>query len=217
MSKIIISLFILGLSFGAGPCIASCGPVIISYVAGTKRNILKGLNAYILFSLARISVYLVLSWLIFSLGRLAIGSFLRGFSKYVFLGGGSFIILVGILTALGKRIEIKPWQFLQRNIVERDKKSIIIFGLIIGLLPCAPLLAIFSYIGLIARNWLSSLLYALFFGIGTFVSPLILLVMLAGLIPKFFLDKKENYGRYFSFICGLIITFLGLELLRRAF
>jgi len=217
VSKIIIRLFILGLSFGAGPCIASCGPILIFYAAGTKKDDLKGLKAYALFSLARILVYLVLGLLVFFLGTFVLDRLSGVFSKYILIIGGLFVVLMGVFTALGKRLEFRTWQFWQKKLIEQDKKSMVMLGLIIGFLPCAPLLAILSYIGLIAKHWFSSLLYSLAFGIGTFVSPLILLVMLAGLIPKFFLNKKEIYSRYFSFICGLIIIFLGLQLFRRAF
>lgn len=202
--KTIIGLFILGLSFGSGPCIASCGPVLISYIAGTKKDIIKGLTDYILFSLTRISVYIVLGLLVFFLGRFVMGRFMNAFSKYVLILGGSFIILVGIIMTLGKRLE-------------SDNRNIIIMGLVIGFLPCAPLIAILSYIGLISKTWLHSLFYSFSFGIGTFISPLILLVILTGLIPKFILEKKAFYSRVFSFICGLIIIFLGFQLIRRAF
>jgi sulfite exporter TauE/SafE len=98
-----------------------------------------------------------------------------------------------------------------------DQKNIFLFGLIIGLLPCAPLIAILSYIGLISKNWLQSLAYSLTFGIGTFVSPLILLVFLTGLLPKTIVEKNKIYNRIFNLICGLIIVFLGVNLVRRAF
>lgn len=215
MNKIIPSLFLCGLLFGSGPCLASCGPILISYIAATKKNILKGLVVYVLFSLARISVYLLLGVAIFSLGRFTLERLLGDFSRYIFIIGGGFIVLIGVLTAGGKRLEIKPLNFLHRNILERDKKSVVIVGLIVGLLPCVPLLAILSYVGLVSKSWLQSLFYSLSFGLGTFVSPLILLAILAGVIPQWFQDKK--YYSVFRFICGMIIIFLGLQLIYRAF
>ena len=217
MIKIMVSLFVSGLLFGSGPCLASCGPILISYVAGTKKNILKSLITYILFSLARIFVYLILSFLIFFLGRFALQSLLGDFYKYVVILGGIFIILVGLLMALGRRLEFGFWQFLQKRLLERDKKSIIILGLVIGLLPCAPLLAILSYVGLVSKNWLQTLLYSFSFGIGTFVSPLVFLVILASLLPKFLIKKKGIYIQIFNFICGLIIIFFGIQLIKRTF
>lgn len=215
MDKIIISLFVSGVLFGSGPCIASCGPVLIAYAAGTGRNVFKAFKVYILFSLSRISVYLAMGILVFFLGRMLLEGALGGLSKYIFILGGAFIIAVGIIMLLGRRLEFKPFQFLYRNILERDKKSIVIIGLIIGLLPCAPLLAILSYIGLISKSWADSLLYAFVFGLGTFISPLILLLLLSGLISRFV--KEKNYCRVISFICGLVIIFLGVQLAMRAF
>lgn len=217
MNKIVVTLFLSGLLFGSGPCIASCGPILISYIVGTKKSILKGLVVYILFSLSRISVYLVLGVLIFFLGNFLLERFLHNFSKYILTLGGAFIILVGILMAWGRRLEFKPWQFLEKNIIGHDKKSMLALGLVTGLLPCAPLLVILSYVGLVSKSWFESLLYSFSFGLGTFISPLILLVILAGLIPKFLVDKKNLYTQIFSFICGLMIIFLGLQLIRKAF
>ncbi len=124
--------------------------------------------------------------------------------------------VMGIFLALGKRLELTFWQPLYKRILERDRKSIVILGLIIGLLPCAPLLAIFSYIGLVSRLWSSNLLYTLSFGLGTFISPLLLLVIFAGLIPRFLAHTRAVYSSIFNFICGLVILFLGLNLIIRA-
>ena len=213
MNKIIISLFLTGLLFGSGPCIASCGPFLISYIAGAKKNVSKGIMVYVLFSSARIFVYVVLSLAIFFLGRFAMEKILGDLYKYVLILGGAFIITIGLFLAFGRRLEFSFWQSWHKNILERDKKSIVAVGLVIGLLPCAPLLAILSYVGLVSRTWPSSLLYALSFGIGTFVSPLVLLAILAGLIPRLFLEKRAIYYSIFSLICGLMIIFLGIQLI----
>jgi sulfite exporter TauE/SafE len=204
MLKTIAGLFILGVSFGAGPCLASCGPLVISYIAATRKNTLQGLLVYSLFSLARISVYIALALLLYFLGQVALARFMSVFSKAVFIAGGIFIILVGIFLGLGKKIKY-------------DRGSILTLGLVTGLLPCAPLLTVLLYAALIAKSWLASVFYALAFGIGTFLSPLIILVFLAGWLPSFLPKDKELYRRIFNLICGLITILLGLQLIRRAF
>lgn len=205
MVKTLITLFLLGFSFGFGPCLASCGPILIVYLAGTKKNVRKSITGYLLFSLSRISAYLVLGLLVFFAGRVAASRLLGDFSRYIFILGGGFIVAIGALMMSGRRIELKGWNNLP------------LLGLIIGLLPCAPLLAIFSYLGLISRAWWQSLLYGLSFGLGTLLSPLLLLAGFTGLIPRFWQNKKDNYDKIFIFLCGLIIVFLGLQLMRRAF
>ena len=101
MIKTAISIFILGLSFGSGPCLVSCGPLLISYVAGTKKSVLKSISSYLLFSLARVSVYLVLGLLVFFLGKFVFEKFGLLF-KVILLAAGILIILIGVLVSLGK-------------------------------------------------------------------------------------------------------------------
>lgn len=217
MLKICLSLFLSGLLFGSGPCIASCGPILISYIAGTKKNTLKSLLVYLLFSSARIFVYLSLSLIIYFLGVFATERFLGNISKYILILGGIFIIAVGLLMMLGRRLEFKSCRFLEKKFLENDKKTVISLGLAVGLVPCAPLLAVLSYIGLVSKAWVNSLLYGLSFGLGTLLSPLILLAMLAGLIPRWLKDKVSVYNQALNFICGFIIVILGARLLIRAF
>ncbi|MFH1640508.1 MAG: sulfite exporter TauE/SafE family protein [Candidatus Omnitrophota bacterium] len=215
MLKICLSIFLWGLFFGSGSCIASCGPILVTYIAGTRKDNKKSLLVYFLFSLARIFTYLGLSLLIYFLGVFATEKFLGNIFKYVLILGGLFIILIGFLMMLGKNPESKTCGLLKKKFLEQDKKTIIAFGLAIGLIPCAPLLAVLSYIGLVSKGWAVTLLYSFSFGLGTLLSPLILLVMLAGLIPRWLKDKASGYNRIFNFICGLIIVILGVKLLMR--
>lgn len=228
MSKTILSLFLLGLSFGLGPCLASCGPILISYIAGTKKNIFKGIKAYILFSLGRISVYLILAVVIFFLGKIILESWLGQFSKYIYILAGIFLVILGLLTALSAHLESfgivqsqtwagKTCRMLNKNLFTQDRKSIILMGIIIGSLPCAPLLALFGYLGLISKSWIQALIYSFSFGLGTVLSPLLILSALTGLIPNLLKGQKEIYYKILSSICGAIIIFLGIQLIMRAY
>jgi len=216
MFKILFSLFLIGFSFGIGPCIASCGPILISYTAGTNKNIIKSALVYLLFSLSRILIYMCLSLFIFLLGQAIVSYTLLPFSKYLFIFGGLFIIAIGLLIILGKNPEHKFCNKLQNFFLNKDSKTVIILGLIVGILPCAPLISVLSYVGLVSRHWLDALLYALFFGLGTLVSPLFLFVVFSGFITKSMV-AKSNFYRIFNFIFGLIIVFLGIQLIIRGF
>lgn len=211
-----LTFFLFGLSFSSGPCLTSCGPVFTSYVLGTKKNILNSLYAYVLFSLSRISAYLVIGLFFFFLGELLTDSFLQGISRYVFILGGSFIVIMGILMILSVRLESKACPAFIKNFLLRDKKNILILGLIIGFLPCAPLFAVFSSTILVSNNWGVFLLHLLFFGLGTLLSPLLLIVFFAGFIPKFFLNKKPVYARILNMLCGIIMLVLGSQLIMKA-
>ena len=216
MNKIIITSFLLGLSFGIGPCIASCGPLLISYAAGTNKNIIKSFFMYLLFSLSRIFIYIGLSLAFFLLGHLLLDSVLSPISKYVYTFAGIFIVIIGVLICLGKNSNHKICERLQSFFLRKDAKTIIILGLIIGILPCAPLISALSYIGLVAKNWLDALLFGLFFGLGTAVSPVLIFIIFSGFITKEIVERNKFY-RIFNIVCGVVIIFLGLELASRSF
>ncbi|MDD5154892.1 MAG: hypothetical protein PHF11_00175, partial [Candidatus Omnitrophica bacterium] len=66
---------------------------------------------------------------------------------------------------------------------------------------------------LVSKTWAQALVYCLAFGLGTVISPLLVLAVLSGLIPRFLLKQKEAYYKVVAFICGLIMVFLGINLI----
>lgn len=114
---------------------------------------------------------------------------------------------------LGNKMESGLCRNLQNKFLERDKKSIMLMGLVMGIAPCAPFLAVLSYVGLIAKTWFQSLLYGLAFGLGTLISPLILLTAFSGLLQRWIGSRQLVFGRVFNALCALIIIFLGLQLI----
>lgn len=215
MFSIITSLFISGLLFGWGPCLASCGPILISYIAGTNKDVPRGLKDYLLFSLARISVYVLLALVIFFAGSFVLERLLGKYAKYGFVLGGGFIVFIGLAMILGKKAEFKLWKRIQPRLAENNSQNLILMGFIVGVLPCAPLLAVLSYIGLTSKTWLNSLFYSFSFGLGTLLSPIILLIIITGFIPKLLLPRQAVYARVFSLVCGIIIVIFGLQLVMR--
>jgi ABC-type nickel/cobalt efflux system permease component RcnA len=215
--KIICSLFLLGLTFGSGACIASCGPLLISYLVGTEKNIAKCITSYIIFSAARIAVYVILSLCVFLVGRFVIMRFVADISRYLAVAGGVLILVMGVLVAMGKEKRFAFCGVLHKKLIEHDAKSVLMMGLVIGLLPCAPLIALFSYVGLVSKTWAQSLVYSLSFGLGTAVSPLIFLAVFAGAMPKFLGARGQAVIRAVRYICAAIIIILGMQLVRRGF
>lgn len=210
----IISIFVLGLSFGWGPCLASCGPLLLSFTAGTKKNASKSLGAYFLFSFTRVCVYLILGLLVFFFGRLIFDK-LSTLFKGILLIGGFFIIILGLVMSLGRDFKFGICKLLHRHTIEYDKRSLIIFGIVLGFLPCIPLITVLSYSSLVAKSWLENILYVFAFGLGTILSPLIILAIFSGFLPRV-LDGKSVYERVFRVFCGLIIIFLGIQLIIKA-
>ncbi len=210
--KLVASFFILGLSFGSGPCLASCGPLLFSYTAGSNKNIAQSIRGYIIFSLSKVFVYLITGLLFFALGKIAIDLF-SGSRAVIYFICAFFITLIGILLLLRFRKDKPLCPRIQNMLINRDDKTFAIFGILIGILPCAPLLVVFSSLGLVAKNWAQAGVLSLSFGLGTSLSALILLVLFAGYIPQ----KIKRAEKIFNLVGGVIIVILGLYIMRKAF
>jgi len=124
-------------------------------------------------------------------------------------------MLVGLSVTFGKSLDYKFCRRFEGFFLKKDAKTIIIFGLIIGMIPCLPFMSLLSYIGLVSRTWFDTLRYSLAFGVGTIISPLFILTMFTGFIPR--IMGKNKFYIIFNSVCGLILSFLGLRLIMKAF
>ncbi len=214
MLKIGLSLFLTGLFLGAGPCLISCGPFLVSFIAGNKKSFKESLWICLVFSLTRLFAYLVLGVIAGLFSQTVIsGIYEKGLARWLFIGAGVFVSVIGLLMIIGKYPQIKICQVLKKSLLSKDTKSIAIFGLIIGFLPCAPLLGILAYVALISKSIARAVFYCFSFGVGTLISPLILMALCASAIAKL-VGSQERVFSIFQKICGVIILFLGLQLFR---
>jgi len=204
-------LFVLGLSFGVlGPCFLSCAPVLIIYIAGKQAKWKQSLGDILIFSSGRLLAYLILGYLAGLSGRL-----LRQFSSLKLVScchfwGGAVIMLLGVLILLNRQPNIRPCRFIQNKIT--NLSSLFALGFIMGISPCLPLSGLLFEIALISENALGGMLYALFFGLGTFISGVVIIGSLAGLstwLPQKILRYKA-VELILRIICGLLLISWGL-------
>ncbi|MFH1407361.1 MAG: sulfite exporter TauE/SafE family protein [Candidatus Omnitrophota bacterium] len=202
--KIYWDLFLLGVLLASGPCILYCAPIILPYIAGTKKSLIEGLKSIFTFILARAAVYVALGFLAGLIGRLVLVFFYKS-ENIVSYSIGGMIIFLGIITMLGKTF------YLAGNV-----KAPALLGIIAGLLPCPPLLGVLSYIVAKSRSIIEAGMLALSFGLGGLVSPLIFLGMIAGGIPAAFSRNKKIYAGL-RIICGAILVVVGLRFIVQRF
>lgn len=207
--KIAIELFIIGITVSCGPCLAFCSPIILSYIAGTRQGWKEGLVAILTFSFARLVIYCLLGLLAGLFGRV-IAEWLYQFDYLIFLGGGIFISLLGLLIIFGEEPHI--CQVLRRHTVDSSIKGPIMLGIIMGILPCLPLLGVLAYIALKTQNLWQGAFYGLAFGVGVLVSPLIPFGVLASVLPAGLIKKRRIYS-LFSRLCGFILFLVGVNLI----
>ncbi|MCD6169734.1 MAG: sulfite exporter TauE/SafE family protein [Candidatus Latescibacteria bacterium] len=206
-----LRLLSTGIAIGWGPCLPFWGPVLLPYIAGTKRSWRGALEISAMFCLGRLLSLAILG----ALATVAFASINRLFpphrSGYLYLAVAIFVIVTGVFIGLGKGFKVRPYEILRKWLVDRGAESMLLLGFLIGISPCAPLVAILTYIACTATNLLYGITYALCFGIGTVV-PVIVLGTLAGLLPqKIFRSGRALRG--FRVICAIILIAFGLEIL----
>lgn len=199
-----IKLFLTGLTLGSGPCLLVCLPLLVPVLIGRAGNWRESLKLVLLFSAGRLVIYCLLGLLAFFAFQFFLSTSLRFYFK---LAVGIFIILNGFLPLLGKKFPAYC-QLIKRF----SSLNFFLLGALIGLLPCGPLLGVLTYIAAIAKNALTSLLWSFAFGLGTFISPLLLAGPLAGFFTAF-LKKFPGWFFVLQILSALILFYFGLTVI----
>ena len=189
----IISALVMGFNYGIGPCTISCAPLVVPLIMSTSKNKKEGVIYSLIFGLGRIISYALLGFLAGIAGA-SINLFLP---KRAF---GIFFILLGL--ALFFRI--------QGRCLYKSKLRItgpfmsLIAGFVYGLGPCPPLIAL---IGLAAasKSALAGALMGLVFGIGTIISPIIILGFFSG-----WFAKQKEFKKVIPYVSGGFLILIGL-------
>ncbi|MFA5004680.1 MAG: sulfite exporter TauE/SafE family protein [Candidatus Omnitrophota bacterium] len=207
-------LFGIGLTFGfAGPCLFTCAPVLVVYITGKQLKWKQALVDIFIFLCGRLLAYSLLGYLAGLSGvllRKFTGSNLSGILK---ITGGIVIVFLALQIWLGRELFAGECFCKAKRVLNCG--SLILLGFIMGVFPCAPLLALLFEIALISKSGLTGLAHSLFFGLGTFVSGFIVIGILSGVFT--FLPQKILRSRIsnhlFRAVCALLLILLGLKLI----
>jgi len=213
MRESLYYLFLSGLILGSGPCLGFCAPILVSFIAAYKPSLKKALISYLFFSGSKMVSYMIIGVLIgvFS-GALKSGVYAKH-ANIVNIILGIFILFIGILTMILKEpLKSKYCAFLYNG----NLKNAGIIGFLAGFSPCLPLLGILNYIIIIARSPLEGLFYTFIFGLGTTVSPVILMAGLTGKLSGAFFGNQKARA-LIKVVSSLILVFLGVNIILKGF
>ncbi len=211
MPSNLLKLLIGGFIMGWGPCLAHTAFLLLPYIGGTKTSWQEGARSALIFSLGRILALVILG----GLATVAFNFINRFFpphrSAYLYLLLAFFMVTIGIFIVLGKGFNKPIIKVISQKILNRGTESMLLLGFLLGISPCVPLVSVLTYIGCTAENIISGVLYALSFGIGVAVAPIVL-GALAGIFPgNIFTSPKIR--KVFQVFCGLVLIFFGLQLI----
>ncbi len=219
ISNPFLGAFAGGLLYGMVVCTASCLPYIASYIAGIGAGFKKSVGVTLVFNSGRVAGYALIGGIIgvFSgLFRLFVSqSAFSPFQIYSSLAFGIVTIIIGasILLKYKSPCEFKPAD--NKSLVAHGKIGRFGFdyrafslGLSRGLIICPPLIALLIY-SLPFSNPIGSVAIAVLFGLGTALSPMLLL----GGVTGWLLTKAPLFRKWVSLAGAGILIILGIATL----
>jgi thiol:disulfide interchange protein DsbD len=212
-----LGAFAGGFLYGMVVCTASCLPYIASYIAGVGAGFRKGVAITVIFSSGRIAGYALIGGLVglFSgLFRLFVSSSaISPFQMYSSLAFGIVTIIIGasiLQKVRSPSCDYKPTN--DSSLIIQGKKTWLGFdfrafslGLSRGLIICPPLIALLIY-SLPFSNPIGSVGLAILFGLGTALSPILLLGGLTGWL----FNKAPLFRKWVSIAGAGILILLGI-------
>lgn len=203
-------IFAFGLGMAvAGPCLASCLPMIIAYTAGRDGCFRKKLLDILIFLSGRFIAYLLLGALAGISGAAlnqAIAPHLAAWRKPV---AGSISIGLGITLLAFRRTKEGCCDAVPPLSVAAG--GLFLAGFTIGISPCGPLAVLLSEIVLISRSVWQGMWYGAMFGLGTLISSLIIAAGISGILhwlPRRY-AAPPRFMRRARLACAMILILLG--------
>jgi sulfite exporter TauE/SafE len=214
ISNTYLGAFVGGLFYGLAFCTSACLPYVASYIAGIGAGFRRGITITLAYNSGRIIAYAVIGAAIAVLS----GTFrflfsevsLLPFQQYSSLAFGIVTIAIGTMILLHSR-RLTCTHATQGNIIQGSGKlgrrfdlGAFSLGLSRGLVICPALLALLVY-SLPFSTPIDSFSLAVLFGMGTALSPLLIL----GGATGWLLNKAPLFRKWISRFGGLILIVLG--------
>jgi len=209
-----------GILYGMVVCTASCLPYLAGYIAGIGAGFRKGFRVTLIFSSGRVVGYTfigALAGLLSSLFRVFVSeSAISPFQIYSSLAFSIVTIVIGIIILAKYRSPSCGVNSVKNKYVVDPEKSgrfgfdfgAFSLGLSRGLILCPPLIVLLIY-SLPFSNPAGSVAIAVLFGLGTTLSPMLLL----GGVTGWLLNKAPLFRKWVSLAGAGILILLGLSTL----
>lgn len=221
MTALLVSSFALGLATSVH-CISMCGPMVLTYAVRCDEDGWRAKVApNLVYQTAKIFSYATVG---LALGAIGSAFNVDGLRPWVMVAAGLFMIVLGLgmtgRVPWAARLSPRPPRFLVRALsglrrraksdAEEGTDSLAVpaaFGLLTGLMPCAPLQAA-QLVAASSGSAVSGALVMLAFGVGT--APLMLLFGTASsLVPK-------TWKARMNLALAVVVILSGLIFLNRA-
>ncbi len=205
-----VAALVLGFSYGLVFCTSTCLPYIASYIAGINAGFRRGVTVTLIFNAGRITAYALIGAAIGILKLLVNETFQTAFQTYSSFAFSIITIAIGVYLLLKKQSACNcPSEAgkLANSKRLRDHFDLGAYtlGLSRGLLLCTPLMFLLTYAVTYASP-VDSFALAVLFGVGTSISPILLL----GGTTGWLLNKAPLFRKWISRVGAIALIILGI-------
>ncbi len=201
-------LFMTGCLFGLTICSFSCMPLVCTVVMGTKRGFKSGVFSAAVFSAGRIAGYTAAGILCGLTGKAAENIFQQ---DKVVLAAGVLFLFTGCCVFFSSKRKGCKRSGVSSIGSKGSKLQLSSLGLITGMMPCVPYTAVMA--GAAASGSFAIGGFSAFcFGLGTSLSPLLLVGGGAGWFSKKLVEKIPDLDGKIRKITGVLIMIMGIKM-----
>ena len=209
-----LASLILGIVYGLTFCTSVCLPYVVSYIAGIGAGFRGGVMVTSIYNSGRVTAYAVMGGLTGLFKTIISDAFFLSYQRYSPLAFGIAILLVGTSIFLRKKsstgtciVEKREHLGISEKLARKFDIRAFSMGFTRGLVLCPPLVALL--LAAITLPQINTIVLAVLFGLGTAVSPLLIL----GGATGWLLNKAPLFSRWISKIGAGILILLGLNML----
>lgn len=216
-----LEAFAIGLTYGLVFCTSTCLPYIASYIAGIGAGFRRGVIVTLIFNSGRIAAYALIGAAVGAFKLVISNEMLSPFQTYSSLAFAIVTIAIGASLLLKSRQPSPPCSGCNANdqqnqgakrMNEKFDFRAFSLGLSRGLILCPPLLLLLVTYSASVVAPVDSFIMAVLFGIGTAISPILLL----GGVTGWLLTKAPLFRKWISIIGGLLLIIFGVSALANA-
>jgi sulfite exporter TauE/SafE len=204
----------IGLFYGLTFCTSVCLPYVTSYIAGIKAGFRKGVVVTSIYNSGRVTAYALLGALTGLFRMFIDDEFFLAYQRYALIAFGATITVIGTSILFRKKPSSHTCNKVNTHFnmpkILTQKFDICAFsmGFTRGLIVCPPLMALLLYSVTLSAPC-DSVVLATLFGLGTALSPLLIL----GGTTGWLLNKAPLFSGWISKIAAGILILLGLDML----
>jgi cytochrome c-type biogenesis protein len=213
------TVWLLGVSMGLTACTVTCLPFMGTWALGRASGQREAFLHTSVFLAGRVTTYTILALLAGALGA-GLAQALGGPSGNVLIGGASIVAGLWLLRKpAGDACAVPPAPTFQVIHVQRKKTDSLpplFLGAALSLTPCTPLaslLALAAHAGSAAQG----ASYGLAFGLGAAMTPILVLVPLAGRLGRELRSGRAWLARWLLWGAAAVLIVLGVRRVLLAF